>query len=250
MASYRGRVTAASRIIGRIPIGGAENNNGLPPFNVLGLQLLQRGGSSPLLNPSFAHWMQTSTPWDLLAKTRFSIMRSIQSISSWSTVTPSLGLFCVIGLHSIQPKHINSRSIVSYSVESNSTGVAKNDKRTPTSAGHERPVEDVLHHRAGRLERAPREDLRGILPGRGRQPPRRGAGHPAGCGEEDLGVAFREPRACRGAIRSGAEGSGRVTKDSADAIMQFAAGKLPAAGHIEPARLLARALEDGHGQST
>jgi hypothetical protein len=61
---------------------------GLPLFDVLGLQLLQRGGSSPLSNPSFAHWMQASTPRDLLAKTRFSIIRSIQSINSWSMMTP------------------------------------------------------------------------------------------------------------------------------------------------------------------
>lgn len=196
----------ASRIIGRIPDRGAENNNGLPPFNVLGLQDLRRGGSSPLSNPSFAHCIQASTACDLLAKTFFSIRESAHLSNKGSIVTLIFDLYTSIKSYQVGCEHFNIGQIVSYYIGLNPIGLAKNDKRTPTSAGHGRPVEDVLHHRAGRLERAPREDLRGILPGRGRQPPPGAAGHPAGCGGEDLGVALREPRACRGAIHSGAEG--------------------------------------------
>lgn len=176
-------VLAFSAIINnRIPIGDVREQNELPSFNVLGLQLLQRGGNSPLSNPFFAHWMHASTPWDLLAKTRFSIIRSIQSINSWSTVTPSLGLFCVIELYSIQSENINSRSILLHSVELNSTGVAKHDKINSISASYGRSDEDVLHHGTGRDGRNIREGLRGVLRHRGESRHNGAAGHPAGCG--------------------------------------------------------------------
>ena len=105
-------------------------NNGLPTFKVLGLHHLYRVGSSPLSYASLVHWMQASTPCERLAKTRLEIMRSIQSMSSWSTVTPIRGLFNVIEYDVIQSVDINTSQIVSDFIELSSIGDAEMTKTT------------------------------------------------------------------------------------------------------------------------
>lgn len=191
MASYRGRVTApASRIIGRIPDGDAEKEYGAGGRYILRSNAPEMrspprpphlGGSSPTSLYSLYQATQASTACDLLANACLEICRSIQSIRDRSTVTFILGLFSIKS-HLISSDVLNIFESDVSTISFSEIGALHNDEDTPTSAGHGRPVEDVLHHRAGRLERAPREDLRGILPGHGR--------HPAGCGGEDLEITL------------------------------------------------------------
>lgn len=186
MASYRGRVTApASRIIGRIPNGDAENNNGAGELRFLECSNLKCARGLSLFSDSITLKMQNSRPWEKLAKVWSSIFEASHSYAALSIVASTrLLLSEIFGISYVNCtcKPINPDGRICATIGKYPIGLSQNDKHTPNSGSPGRPVEDVLHHRAGRLERAPREDLRGVLPGHGR--------HPAGCGGENLDITL------------------------------------------------------------
>ena len=141
-----------------------RENNELPPLNVLGLSLLQRGGSSlctdeknnerpclkvlevnlqngqglsPRSSAFFARAIQNSTPCDKLENVWSSTRSKTHSYNSRSTVTFILGLF--FGIRDIEYSVISSKAINIYDMIFHSTtfnvvGDSQNGKQQPISA--------------------------------------------------------------------------------------------------------------------
>ena len=121
---------------GIITAGSGENNE-RPPINVLGLNLLQRGGRSPC-SAFITLYRQYSTPCDMVAKVLSATFEESQSKTSLSTVTPRRSLF--IGLRDIESdivlsKSINIHRIVLSSIAFNAIGDSKHEqnKKQPIS---------------------------------------------------------------------------------------------------------------------
>ena len=79
-------MTAASRIIGRIPIGGAENNNGAGELRFLECSNLKCARGLSLFSDSIILKIQNSRPWEKLAKVWSSIFEASHSYAALSIV--------------------------------------------------------------------------------------------------------------------------------------------------------------------
>lgn len=175
MASYRGRVTApASRIIGRIPIGGAENDNGLSPLDDFGIGSPYLGGSSPSSRYFLYQKRAASKACDLLANLLFSTCESTQESNLGSIVTPTLGLFSSFISTKIPPQNINIHDRLFSIIHESGIGEPENDKNDSISGSPGRHRDDVVPQLGGRGSRARGQDHRGGLA------PHGGQGH--GCG--------------------------------------------------------------------
>ena len=113
-------------------ITGARTHNEQSSFN-FGMSHLNHGDCSPLF---LYQYRQASTACERLAKTFFSIIRSIQSSSSCSMVTLMRGLFSTIEYDSIIPENINIGEMNVTFIGFNPIGVTTNERRQPISGSH------------------------------------------------------------------------------------------------------------------
>jgi hypothetical protein len=114
----------------------ADENNERPPIDVLGLELLQRGGRSPC-SSFIQRNTQYSTPCDILAKEWSATFDVIQSRASCSIEIVSFGLPRTTMLGTIRQESINNRIILSYLALLSKAGVPKHDKKQSISASYE-----------------------------------------------------------------------------------------------------------------
>lgn len=172
-------MTAASRIIGRIPIGDAENNNGAGELRFLECSNLKCARGLSLFSDSITLKMQNSRPWEKLAKVWSSIFEASHSYAALSIVASTrLLLSEIFGISYVNCtcKPINPDGRICATIGKYPIGLSDNDKHNSVSGSPERHRDDVVPHLGGRGSRARGKDHRGGLAPHGGQGHGRGVG--------------------------------------------------------------------------
>lgn len=198
----RAVMTHAEIVITGTAYGGCEYNEGKGP--ILDSSVLNH----PFSSPSFTFAMQYSTPCEKLRKVWSSTLDSIQSYSSWSIVTPILGLCLPMSNKWKHTSLYSSSQMISF-VGQMPTGLTKYDKNNKCSGRCRRLEEN--HDEPGSLPR--RERVPGRISGAGRLVhPVADADSRAGEGSEEThaeGLAAHRGRHVPARIRSGGGLGGR-----------------------------------------
>lgn len=180
MAEEAETMTAASRIIGRIPIRGARKNDEVPELKFLECSILKNAQGLSLFSDSITLKMQNSTACDWLAKACSLILAITQSKASGSTVTFRRFLRVPFGERGIQsqslPNNLNMNQVIGQTSANNALGLSDNDKHTPNSGSPGRHRDDVVPQLGGGGPRARGQDHRGGLAPHGGQGDGRGLG--------------------------------------------------------------------------
>ena len=134
-------ISSINRIKDCIPYGDAREKNGQSSF-IFRMSHLNHGDCPPLFLYQYRH---ASTACERFAKCFSLICSSIQSISSWSTVTLRRGLFSAIKYDLVPSKIINIVVIDTYSIGLNLIGVTTNDKSNSLSASSADPGRHRFH---------------------------------------------------------------------------------------------------------